>query len=464
MTEVQHRTDAAAAPPDLIVSLKAGQMSLAEAVEARDLSGLKGGRETVAPPAGSSSRTAVAWWDPDSRGLALAGVDLAGASLAGAELKGANLRGADLSDVVGRSADFTEAVLEQVSFKGADLGGASFRNANAGEADFTDAMLEDARFTRAHLRYANMSNALLDSADFSKADLWGVNFVKAEADDANFRDARCDEANFNDADFSGVDLTGASLKKAKFEGCKLRGAKLDGATVDGAHFDGADLSNASLQRLNLQTCSLHHVRLAGAWLDATRLRPEQLGGAVGEEIAKEYHAARDAYVVLEQNFRGLGNGDGASWAFRKGRRMGKLHERETARHAWKQRHWRKVVSHGAGWLSDAFVEWLCDYGESLWRVMRAFGVLILVFAGFYGATESLVRVTIGQGGQTSRATTESPFDLMAYSFLNMLSTSAPDIGLRPVSPIYYLVTSMQGAVGIVLIGLFGYVLGNRMHR
>ena len=53
---------------------------------------------------------------------------------------------------------------------------------------------------------------------------------------------------------------------------------------------------------------------------------------------------------------------------------------------------------------------------------------------------------------------------MAYSFLNMLSTSAPDIGLRPVSPIYYLVTSMQGAVGIVLIGLFGYVLGNRMHR
>ena len=60
--------------------------------------------------------------------------------------------------------------------------------------------------------------------------------------------------------------------------------------------------------------------------------------------------------------------------------------------------------------------------------------------------------------------TESPFDLLVYSFLNMLSTSAPDIGLRPVSPVFYLVTSMQGAVGIVLIGLFGYVLGNRMHR
>ncbi len=465
MTDLQTRTDDVATPTrDLIVNLTSGEMPLAEALEARDLSGLKGGRETITPPPGPASRAAAPWWDPDSRGLNLVGVDLSGASLAGAELKGANLRGADLSDVIGRSADFTEAVLEQVNFKGADLGGASFRNANAGEADFSDAMLEDARFTRAHLRYAIMSNALLDSADFAKADLWGVNFVKAEADDASFRDARCDEANFSEADLSGVDLSGASLKKAKFGSCKLNGAKFDGATVDGAHFDGADLSNASLPRLNLQTCSLKHVRLAGAWLDATRLRPEQLGGAVGEEIAKDYHAARDAYVVLEQNFRGLGNGDGASWAFRKGRRMGKLHERETSLHAWKQRHWSKVFLHGASWLSDAFVEWLCDYGESLWRVMRAFGVLILVFACFYGATESLVRVTTGPGGEIRKATTESPFDLLAYSFLNMLSTSAPDIGLRPVSPIYYLVTSMQGAVGIVLIGLFGYVLGNRMHR
>ena len=63
--------------------------------------------------------------------------------------------------------------------------------------------------------------------------------------------------------------------------------------------------------------------------------------------------------------------------------------------------------------------------------MRAFGVLILVFASFYGVTESLVRVTTGQSGQTSRATTENPFDLLAYSFLNMLSTSAPDIGCGP---------------------------------
>ncbi|WP_237478762.1 pentapeptide repeat-containing protein [Lichenibacterium dinghuense] len=463
MTDLETRPGAASAPGGprdvLVVRLKAGALPLGEALEGRDLSGLQGGRDAVAPADGQTP----AWWDADSRGLALAGVDLSGGRLAGAQLRGANLRGADMTDVVGRSADLAEAVLEQVRFNGADMGGTSFAGASAGEADFTDAMLEDARFAGAHLRYATLAGALLDSADFAGADLWGVRATKAEADDASFKGARCDEADFSGADLTGVDLSEASLKKAKFGGAKMRGAKLDGAAVDGAHFDGADLSNASLPRLNLQTCSLKHARLAGAWLDNTRLRPEQLGGAVGEEVAKEYHAARDAYVVLEQNFRSLGNGDGASWAFRKGRLMGKLHERETALHGWRRRDWRKAARHGANWLSDGFVEWLCDYGESLWRVMRAFGTLIVLFAVFYGLTESLDRVTQGPAGEL-RHVTENPFDLLVYSFLNMLSTSAPDIGLKPTSPIIYLVTSMQGAVGIVLIGLFGYVLGNRMHR
>ena len=446
---------------DVTVQLGSIDVPLGQVLASRNLTGLKGGRSAIEPALRTGSQAGT-WWDAESRGLRLAGRDLSGARLAGADLTGANLRGADMSQAVGRSADFTEAVLEQARLIGADFGGAVFVRTSAGEADFTDAMLEDARFLRAHLRFARLDRALLDGADFSKADLWGACFGKAEADDAVFRDARCDEADFTDADLSRTDFAGASLKKAKLVRAKLSGATFDGAVLDGAHLDGADLSNASLPRLNLQTCSLKHVRLAGAWLDKTRIRPEQLGGAVGEDVAREFHAAREAYVALEQNFRSIGNGDGASWAFRKGRQMGKLHERETALHALRGRSFRKVARHGLGWASDAFVEWLCDYGESLGRVVRAFGTLILVFAAFYGATQSLVRIS-GAAGAV-RTVTENPFDLLAYSVLNMLSTSAPDIGLRPASPIYYLVTGLQGAVGIVLIGLFGYVLGNRMRR
>jgi hypothetical protein len=60
--------------------------------------------------------------------------------------------------------------------------------------------------------------------------------------------------------------------------------------------------------------------------------------------------------------------------------------------------------------------------------------------------------------------TRDPLDLLVFSFTNMLSTSAPDIGVKPANEWIVLLVSVQGALGIVLIGLFGYVMGNRMHR
>lgn len=424
-----------------------------------DLSGLQCERDRLQPRDGETP----AWWDDGVRGVRLEGADLSGSILSSALLVGANLRNATLTDVVARSADFTEAILEEARFERSDLGGSNFTEAQAGEADFSQAMLEDASFVRASLRYANLRGALLDGADFTEADLWGANLQDIEADDAVFRRAHCDEADLGGGDLSGADFAGASLKKARFPKAKLRGVKFDGANLDGAHFDEADLSNASLPRTSLLTCSLRHVRLAGAWLDNTRVRVDQLGGAVGEELAGEYDAAREAYVVLEQNFRGLGNGDDASWAFRKGRRMRKLHALAAARRARHAGMWRTAVAETLSWASDCFVEWLCDYGESLWRVLRAFLVTILSFAAFYGATGSLTRLADTAAGP-AKVVTRNPADLLVYSFLNMLSTSAPDVGLHPIGPMFYLLTSLQGAVGIVLIGLFGYVLGNRMHR
>ena len=116
---------------------------------------------------------------------------------------------------------------------------------------------------------------------------------------------------------------------------------------------------------------------------------------------------------------------------------------------------------GIGWLADSFVEWLCDYGESLWRVIRAFFTIVLAFALFYGVSGSLTRAA---AANVARVPTRDPFDMLVFSFTNMLSTSAPDIGVKPANEAVALLVSLQGAVGIVLIGLFGYVLGNRMHR
>jgi hypothetical protein len=321
-------------------------------------------------------------------------------------------------------------------------------------------MLEDARFEHASLRYALLDNTLLDAANFTHADLWGASLQGTEADEASFRRARLDEANLQGGNFAAADFSDASLKKANLSGATLRGANFTGARLDGAMLAGADLSRASLPRVNLLGCDLRHIRLSGAWLELTRLHASQFGGAIGEELAGEWNEARQAYIGLEQNFRSLGDSDDASWAFRQRRVMGKRHARARTIDAVRARTWMEAARAGSFWAADAFVEWLCDYGESLGRVVRAFLMTILVFATLYGVTGALTRVM----PDASRVPTRHPADLLAYSFLNMLSTSTPDIGIKPLNALVVIVSSLQGALGIVLIGLFGYVLGNRMRR
>ena len=423
-----------------------------------DLAQLNVGHAALAG-AGGLGGDVPPWRDAESGGLRLAGADLSNARLAETDLSGANLRAARLTGAVARSARFAGAILEEADLSEADLSGADFTGIVAGQIRLREAMLEDARFNGAAMRFADLSRALLDGADFSGADLWGADFTGADADDTTFRGARLDEAKLRDANLTGADFEGASLTRAQLTGSRLRGATFTGAKLDGADFSGADLSDTNLVRLNLATCTLRHARFAGAWLNGTRMSVEQLGGAVGEEVAGAYEAAQASYLALEQNWRSIGNSDAASWAYKRGRRMGRFHAGAQARSAWTARDGRDFLGHGYRWVADRFVEWLCDYGESLSRIARAFFMLIVVFAALYGLTSGMI-VTEG----TAPGPTHNPLDLLSYSSLNMMTANPPEIGLKPTGRVTNLLVGIQGAVGIILMGLFGFVLGNRLRR
>ncbi|MHC2108875.1 pentapeptide repeat-containing protein [Methylobacterium sp.] len=397
--------------------------------------------------------------DPESGGLSLAGSDLSRARMEEADLSGANLRRASLTGAVGRSTRFVGAILEEADLSEADLSGADFAGIVAGQVKLSAAMLEDARFGQAAMRFADLSGALLDGANFTDADLWGADFSGADADDTVFRNARLDEAKLADANLTHADFEGASLAKATLAGSRLRGAKFTGAKLDGADLSGADLSDTDLVRLNLATCRLRHARFAGAWLNGTRMSVEQLGGAVGEEVAGAYELAQASYLALEQNWKSIGSHDAASWAYKRGRRMGRVHAGQQARAAWAERDGAGILRHGYRWTADRFVEWLCDYGESLSRIARAFALLIVVFAGLYGLTGGLIVLEGPEAGPTY-----NPIDLMSYSALNMMTANPPEIGLKPTGRVTNLLVGLEGAAGIILMGLYGFVLGNRLRR
>ncbi len=392
-----------------------------------------------------------------TEGINLQGRSIPGLSLRSANLREANLTGADLSRACCSGIILRGGRLEGTGFAAADLVGADLSSVDAGEADFHDALLEDANLSDAKLRFADFTGAILDGANFSRADLWGAKLRQVTADRVLFEGTRLDESSLADADLSGADFSGATLRRADLANAKLRNANLRDAVLDNAILAGADLRGALLPNVSLSTCNLRGVSFSGAWLDRTRMRASQLQDGVGEELGNDLDAALDSYIVLERNFQTLGSSEDARWAYLRRRRVGrKLHKRDFQK-AFAHRSWRVAISPVAFWLADTSAEWLCDYGESLARVARAFLFILIMFAVVYWATGCL-------GPRTDAAIAHSwaPINYLLFSLNSMTTVGTSEIALRPRTEFGVLLSSLQTVMGTILLGLFGFVLGARI--
>lgn len=243
---------------------------------------------------------------------------------------------------------------------------------------------------------------------------------------------------------------------------------LEGADFHGAHLKGTNLEGAHLEKVDLsQATSLAGAYFYGAWLDQTRMTKEQLGGRIGEEADKKYYEAKEAYLLLKNNFNQIGRYDDASWAYIKERQMEKMtYHRKLARTyyakieglpeeaspkswAW----WRFYVKYTLKWAWDWIIEWLCRYGESPGRVLAvALGVLIIIFPLIYSLTGLAPRS--GQNLPTR--------DYFLYSLYSFASMEHPN--LQATSRIAQLFTGLESLSGIALLALLMYTLGRRISR
>ncbi len=447
---------------ELIASHPAGQLELPAhdtryaILEGVDLSqGWNGEPIPDAPP--------PPWWNPNLQRVNLRGARLDGANLRHANLEGVDLRQADLRNAVLNQANLQRALLEQADLRGADLAGANLSAAQLGEVNFERAMLEEAKLEGSVLRFANLSHTLLEGANLKHADLWGAKLEAAVLIDADLESARLVEADLRGAEMTSANLRHTFLFQAQFQGADLRGANLQGARLRGTNFDAAVLRATQLQYLDFSTCSISHIHLSGARLDETRFSQKQLGGAIGEDLAHAYEEAAQGYLVLERNFLDLGDSDAASWAYRKRRRMQKRAARRAALLNWRGGDWRVASRHYAKYASDQFVEWLCDYGESIPRVLASIIVMYVSFLLIYGLTGSVMRVVETPGG-TVLEPTQSLKDLTIFTLITMTSSEGPTVKLLPRSETIHYLTSLETLLGVSLTGLLGFVLGNRIRR
>ena len=308
------------------------------------------------------------WWDPELRVFSLRlctdlrGASLRQANLANVCLEKANLQEAKLGQARLQGAMLDGALLGRADMAGVDLAGATLRG-----ADLSGTMLEEANMQNASLRFAKLGGSILEQAILRQADLWRRRLRGRPV-------------------MTNADLGGAGLEEAKLRRADLTGANLREAALGRADLRAAVLRDARLQGVDLTHCEIAHVHLSGARLDEARFEREQLGGAIGEDLAALPALARKGYLALERAFQDQGDHDAAVWAYRKRRRMQKRSTLEQARADQAAGRWGNALKSYVIYGTDQAVEWVCDYGESVPRVLGSLLALYLFFIVLYGQT------------------------------------------------------------------------------
>lgn len=324
--------------------------------------------------------------------------------------------------------------------------------------------LRRANLERAYLRLAEMQGA-----DLVGANLTGAHLMLAQMQETKLRGAKLEEASLRYANLEHASLRHANLRAARLSHANLgrallQGADLEGADLNGANLAGAFLAEANLTRVDLRDVeSMEGVSLYRARLDGTQLTRHQLGPAVGEERNGEWFEAKQTYLALKHNFQQLGRYDDARWAYRKERRMEKQESWHRARKAFQERQWGGAIGYGLRTASDQLVELVCDYGEGLTRVLVSLFLVWVVFALGYGIVGGVVGAAQGTSSGTDLYVTRNPLHLLAFSLGAMTTLQPAGLEARATQMMQFL-TPIQALLGIVLAGLFGFVLGNRIRR
>ena len=115
---------------------------------------------------------------------------------------------------------------------------------------------------------------------------------------------------------------------------------------------------------------------------------------------------------------------------------------------------RFYARHGLKWTADSLVQLICNYGESIGRILITLGATQVLFAFICWVCHGLVDMN---GTPTTRLS-----DYYLYSLGGLVATNLER--LRPKGFWMEMFSILEGMIGIALTGLLGFVLGNRIRR
>jgi hypothetical protein len=280
------------------------------------------------------------------------------------------------------------------------------------------------------------------------------------------------QAQFQGASLGGARLQQANLRAAQLQGAALLEAQCERASLRGAHLQGADLSGSDLRGVDLRGAKLDgetllmkprldtQMRVADVFWNGAplmQLEWEQvpcLGDETQVHLARSrsgspkarHHGLEEAYQVAARAYRQLAvslRGQGISEAADRFAYRALIMQRKAL---WWQLRSGKASKLGS-WLFSLFLAVLTGYGFRLGRIIVAYVLLILAFAGAYWGLDLQRPQTISYW----QAIILSVTAFHGRVFSNPFTLSDPQI----------VVTAVEAIVGLVIEGVFIAMLTQR---
>jgi len=269
----------------------------------------------------------------------------------------------------------------------------------------------------------SLEGANLSHANLQKAFLWGANLQEAN-------------------------LFHANLQKANLGGANLQGADLTGAKLQGAHLLGAKLQGADLDRTELTGAFLNGVLLDGA----TYLTWERVN-TVGEEKAKTWREAREAYLRLKNYFHQQGRYGDESKAYYREKLMAK-HE------AYDQCFKKKQSKNFFTWFGLWLLWAVAGFGERWMRIIPWVAGILLFFTGLFFLGSNL-----GWGAPYDHPTLLSIgnlFDCFVFSVVTFVTLGFGAIWTQ--AWLAKILIILEAGLGFVFLGMFVVLIARKFGR
>lgn len=342
-----------------------------------------------------------------------------------------------------RDLDFGGMTLEELDFSGCTLVNVNFKNATLRHCRFDEATLDSCDFDHS----GRVAEPTLQSVSFKKAAMENCRFRYANIAWSDFRYARINNATFED---STVDF--CDFYRCFFEGVVLyKHAAFSNCSFFNTYFgDGANIRRENLFRDRIiQQDKQAYTKFLVDWHDfgtgvRTNDRREVSDWSPDASVKARWADAEDIYKTLNGLWAGKGYIADANWAYVQGRRMERRRMMSqmsdpSVKTGTKIANVWRIIGNS---LSDLFF----GYGESMFKMILTYIITVLVFAFIFSEEVSLLKYV----------------EALGISLKNMAGMDS-DV-LHDVSPLVDMLNLIQTTIGILLTGIFGFILGNKIRN